>query len=339
MKNIWIDLTNSPHVLFFKPIIEELKNRNYNVFITCRDYAQTKDLLDNYKLKYKLIGHHAGSNIFKKFYWLLKRSFLLYKYMKNKNINLALSHNSVDICVVSRFLKIPIIDIFDYEYASFHHINFRFANKIMFPKYINKKKLKKYGGKQSKCIPYEGLKEHIYLYNYNFDNNILDKINIKKDNKTKLVLLRPPATMALYHQGIKNYLYSDLIYYLSSKKNVKVIFMPRTNQQKVEIEQKNLNNFVILNKTVDGPSLIKKVDLVISGGGTMNREAVALNKPVYSILALKLGDVDKYLIKKNYLKLLTNVKDLNLNNLNFKKNNLKGSNPKDMVTIFEKYMK
>jgi len=335
--NIWIDVTNSPHVLFFKPLIKEFEKNGHKVTVTARNFAQTIDLLKQNKIKYTKFSHHGGKSLFKKIFFLFKRSYLLYKFSKNKHFDLALSHNSVDVCIASYFRKIPVFDLFDYEFAQFHHINFRLSKKIFYPKFINLKDLKKYGANKNKIIKYDGLKEQMVLKDYNFDKNIFDKINFPKNSLKKYkILLRPPATMALYHRNIKNQLYLDLINYLSNKKNLIVIFMPRTKIQLNEIQSKNLSNFLIVNKTIDGPSLIKQVDLVISGGGTMNREAVALNKPVYSILALKLGGVDKYLIKNKYLIKLNSIEEFKLLKNKNNKINIKYTTPKQMCDLILK---
>lgn len=328
--NIWIDVVNSPHVLFFRPIIKELKKRGHNITVTSRDFAQTIDLLNNFKIKHKEIGKYGGKSIFGKGLSLINRSLALYNFSKDKKFDLALSHNSVDICVVSKLLDIPIVDLFDYEYAQFHHINFRCATKIMCPSYIDKNDLKKYGANH-KLILYEGLKEQMYLSDYKFDNNILNKLKI--DSKNIIVIFRPPAEMSLYHRGVKNEIYLDIIDYLGNKSEVCVVYFGRNKDQINMLKQKNYFNFIIPDKAIDAPSLIKKADLVISAGGTMNREAVALGTPVYTILALKMGGVDKYLIKSGYLKELDNIDDIVLKKKP-KLINLKSTNPKILVDIF-----
>jgi len=43
---IWIDLDNTPHVPFFKPIIRELEKRGHEVVLTARDAFQVCELAD-----------------------------------------------------------------------------------------------------------------------------------------------------------------------------------------------------------------------------------------------------------------------------------------------------
>lgn len=333
--NIWIDVVNSPHVLFFRPIIKELKKKGHSVTVTSRNFAQTIDLLNNFKIRHKEVGKYGGKSIFGKGLSLVNRSLALYNFAKNKKFDLALSHNSVDICIVSKLLNIPVIDLFDYEYAQFHHINFRCATKIMCPSYIDKKDLKKYGA-NNKLINYEGLKEQMYLSDYKFDNNILNKLKIK--SKNIIVVFRPPAEMSLYHRGVKNEIYLDIIDYLGNKPNICVVYFGRNKDQINQLKKKEYSNFIIPDKAIDAPSLIKKADLVISAGGTMNREAVALGTPVYTILALKMGGVDRHLIKSKYLKELSCVNDIILKKKS-RSINLKSTSPKTLVDIFLKFAK
>lgn len=332
---IWIDVTNSPHVLFFRPIIKELENRGHYVFVTSRDFAQTINLLKFFNITHKKIGKYGGKNIFMKGFALISRSYLLFNFVKKKKFDLALSHNSVDVCLVSKLLKIPIIDLFDYEFAQFHHINFRCATKIMCPSYINKKDLVKYGV-GNKLITYEGLKEQMYLSDYKFDPQILSKLNINKNRI--IVVFRPPAEMSLYHKGTKNLIYLKIINYLSKKKEVCVVYLGRDQNQINLIKEKKYKNFIIPEIAIDAPSLIRKADLVISAGGTMNREAAALGTPVYTILALKKGAVDKYLIKSGLLRELNNIKKIKLKKKN-KSISLKSTNPEVLVDIFLNFFK
>jgi len=334
-KKIWIDITNSPHVLFFRPIIKELLLKGYTVIVTARDFAQTYDLLEKYNIKYYKFGHYAGKNLLKKIFNLFFRSYKLYFFAKKNKFNLSLSHNSIDICIVSKILNIPIIDIFDYEHAIFHHINFRCSTKIMCPKYIPSKSLYKFGGR-NKIIKYPGLKEQIYFSDYSFDDNILSKLKI--DSKKIIVVVRPPAETSVYHYNVKNNLYYDLINYLGHNSKVFVVFLGRTKDQIDFVKNKNFNNFLIPLKAIDGPSLIKKSDLVISAGGTINREAVALGTPVYSIFKLKLGGVDKYLIKNKKMFLLNKIDELKIKKKKTSKK-LNLINPKTIVDVLLKYMR
>jgi len=315
--NIWIDITNSPHVLFFNPIIKELRSRGHNVLVTARDFAQTIGLLDYYHIDYVQYGKHGGKNILHKVINLLKRSFYFYNYIKKRQIDLAITHNSIDACLVSKVLHIPVIDIFDYEYAQFHHINFRCATKIMCPEYIDSNELYKYGATDKKIIKYHGLKEQMYLSDYEFDDDVLNKLNIDSDKV--IVVLRPPADMALYHHGISNNIYLNVIKYCSIQKDTVVVFLGRTNQQKEFIRSQHLLNFIIPDKAIDGPSLINNADMVISGGGTMNREACALGVPVYTIFALKIGGVDQFLIKTKLMNKLTELKFMLMYKISFQK--------------------
>src|SRR5574342_1238343 len=118
MKNkIWIDLDNSPHVLFFKPIIRALEEKGYEVFITARNAFQVKDLLKQLEIPARLIGRHHGKNkILKSIGLLLRALELLPAVIKEKPV-LAVSHGSRAQMILTRLLGIKTILILDYEFV------------------------------------------------------------------------------------------------------------------------------------------------------------------------------------------------------------------------------
>jgi predicted glycosyltransferase len=306
---IWIDMTNSPHVLFFRPIISELESRGHKVTITARDFAQTISLLDKQKIPYTKIGRHQGRNYFLKVRGLFARSFRLIAFARKKKFDLALSHNSNDIAVAAYLLRIPLVTMFDYEHAKSHHINLRLATKILVPDLIPNKPLYKYGAKDRKIDKYAGLKEEVYLADFIPDAGLLKTLGI--DEKKILVTIRPPATMSHYHR-IENPFFDRLLEHLGKKKDVAMVVLPRTKEQGEDILKKKISNLLIPKEAIDGPSLEFFSDIVISAGGTMNRESVALGTPVYTIFAPEMGAIDRNLIRQGKLKKLTDLKQLKL---------------------------
>ncbi|TCS83371.1 DUF354 domain-containing protein [Tepidibacillus fermentans] len=294
-KNIWIDLTNSPHVLFFKGIIKALIDQGHNVTVTARDYAQTLPLLDEYQIDYIHLGNHMGKNKFKKVLGLFKRTLQLYRFSKGKSFDLALSMGSNDLAFVAFLRGIPHVTSFDYEYVFAHNINFRLATKILKPSVIPFERIKKYGAKKEKIIDFNGLKEDFYIHEYNYQEGYLVK-KLGLDPSKVVITYRPPATQAHYQQN--NYDISiKLLKYLSSNENCYIIVVPRTKDQIEFFNSLKLPNVIIPNEVLDGYNLINCSDIVISAGGTMNREAAALQIPVFTIYKGGImGAVDQYLI-------------------------------------------
>jgi hypothetical protein len=63
-------------------------------------------------------------------------------------------------------------------------------------------------------------------------------------------------------------------------------------------------NLIVPERAIDAQSLIAFADLVVSAGGTMNREAVALGTPVFTTFAGRMGGVDEALIADGRLRVL-----------------------------------
>ena len=326
---IWIDLSNSPHVLFFAPIIEELKKRDHKIFVTHRDFAQTSELCRIYKIDSKCIGKHGGQGALKKCLNITKRALQLIGYGKRYEIDLAMSHNSYAHCLASKVLGINYITVMDYEYQPANHINFRLSDKVMVPFTFKHEDIKKYGAKNTALIKYPGIKEEVYLWGFEKDENFWKNNFPGFDTKKIICSIRPPATMAAYH-NFENELYNVLIKFLQSNKDLQVLILPRKNDR---IKKFARNNIHIITKAVDGRQLIANSDLIISAGGTMNREAAILGTPAYSIFAGKLGSVDNHLKNLGKLKIIKTVNDFKLIKLN-KNNSKKNVVKRDVFDFF-----
>lgn len=294
---VWIDITNSPHVLFFRPVIARLEEKGHKVIITAREYAQTASLLEKYGIDARLIGKHQGKSLIRKALGLICRSTRLILFARKKGVDLAVSHNSNDLAVAAKFLNIPQVTMFDYEYASTSHkLNFRLVDKILVPEILPDRVLKSFGAKSGQISKYGGLKEQVYLPFWDFDEKLPEKIGL--DKQKIIVTMRPPATMSIYHR-FENKLFIECLKELSKRKDCQVVLLPRTKQQEKEMLSNTKN--VLIPPVVDGPSLIYHSDLVVGGGGTMNREAAALKVPAYTVFKGQLGAIDKYLIRNNKL--------------------------------------
>lgn len=306
---LWFDLDNTPHVPIFRYIFKELDKRHIEYFITARDFAQTKELLELYKIKHLLIGEHAGKNKVKKIFNLFNRARKLNQSIKNKPIKLAISHGSRTQLISSKLKKIPSILMMDYEFTE--HLLFNYlSDYILIPKFISDERLKNVGINLKKVIRYNGFKEEIYLRFLEPEKDFRNNINVNKDEI--LVILRPPSLVSNYHNIKSEELLVTVIKHLEKLKNIKILIVNRTNvEKKILIENiSNREKFLFLEKPVDGLQLLYSADLVISGGGTMNREAALLGIPTYSIFAGKRPYLDEYLEKLGRLKFINYVKEI-----------------------------
>ena len=305
-KKIWIDLDNSPHVPFFKPIIHELSVRGYDVFLTARDAFQVAELIKHFNLSARLIGHHYGKNKLLKAIGLFYRVFQIAPSVLKEKPDLALAHGSRTQYLLASLLRIPAVQIFDYEHAQAMPIVR--AGWIMIPEIINEN-ISKYDN----IIRYPGIKEDVYVPSFKPDGKIMAELGLSEGDL--VITVRPPATEAHYHNPQSEELFIAVINFLGEKQNTRIVLLPRNDKQASFLKKRwpewcANSKIIIPDHVVNGLNLIWYSDLVVSGGGTVNREASALGVPVYSIFRGKIGAVDRYLSETKRLVLISSVEDV-----------------------------
>lgn len=305
-KKIWIDIDNSPHVLFFNPISAELIQRGYNLILTARDAYQVKELLHVYKMNARVIGRHYGKNKILKILGCLYRALQLAPLILKERPDVAVCHGSRSMLFLSKILNIPLIIIFDYEYGQ--TVPFIKPDLLIVPEIVTYVPFY-----PTDVLKYKGIKEDVYVPFFQPDDNLQAELNLT--DHSIIVTIRPPATEAHYHNDASETLFEQIIDYLSEKKDVQMIVLPRNKRQADEIKKKwhkvyKDGKMIIPAHALDGLSLLWNSDLVISGGGTMNREATALGVPVYSIFRGKMGAVDLFLEKEKKMTFIENTNDI-----------------------------
>lgn len=307
-KKIWIDIDNSPHVPFFKPIMQKLESRGFEIILTARDTYQVCDLLKFHQLSCKVVGRHYGKNKLLKVLGNCLRTAQLLPMAAKVRPDLALSHGSRAQILASAVLGIPTIMMHDYEHST--KTGFVEPNWILTPEIIPKATM---NGKRGRTLTYPGLKEDVYIPQFQPDPSILQVLGVSASNI--LVTLRPPATEAHYHNPEAEKLFAAALELFSANPNVRAVTLPRSLKQSAILRQRWASliasgQMIIPSSPVDGLNLIWFSDLVVSGGGTMNREAAALEVPVYSIFRGKIGAIDHYLADSGRLMLLESVEDV-----------------------------
>ena len=290
--NIWIDLTNSPHVNFFEHMIRELQ-RDHEVLLTCRPLANTIELLELCGFSYHVVGKHYGQNKIKKIAGFIVRVLQLFWFLRNKDIDVSISHSSFYSPVVSRLLGIRCIYLNDNEYAEGNKISFIFADKIMIPEFLDVEKVKKQWAKKEKIIRYPGVKEGVYLWSYK--PTISNSNNSGNGRSKKTIFIRPEPWTAQYYKGERNFIDELLI---SIKDKYKIILLPRGKVQEKYYRQAKFSGVVVPEKSISLGEIMSNCDLFIGAGGTMTREAAVLGIPTISIYQDGLLDVDEFLIRK-----------------------------------------
>jgi uncharacterized protein len=307
---IWVDMTASAHVLVFRPLIELLRSHGDEVEITARDYAQTLQLLELHGLQAEVIGKHGGRSRLAKLRAMRRRLRALRRWSRRRDFDLALAHGSHELTMTARRLGIPSSTTFDYEFAWLQHqLGCRAATKVVVPEAIPPDRLAGYGARPPKLLQYAGLKEEYYLADFEPDRRVLERLAI--DPARVLVVLRPPPDVSLYHRH-SNPLFPQTVDLLGRHEEVQAVVLPRTDEQRRFVERLALPSLVVPPRAVDAQSLIALSDLVVSAGGTMNREAAALGVPVWTTYGGRLGGVDEELIRQGRLKPLTDPRALDL---------------------------
>jgi len=315
---VWIDLTNSPHVLFFRPVLRRLAEAGVETMVTARDFAQTLGLLERFGIPHTVIGRHGGASVLGKGAGLVRRSTALTRFGRGRGITQAVSHGSNDLAIAARLLRIHSTVLHDYEGATgMHRINFRLAQKVMVPDVIPFETLRALGLREGRYRPYRGLKEQVSLADFTPDPGVVDELGLDRDRP--IAVLRPPATMSLYHRGLEDDRFEAVLRYLLAE-DCQVVLLPRTPEQGAELaasigtsdasRRMGRSNLVIPERPVDGPSLVWAADLVISAGGTMNREAAVLGVPTWTTFAGKLGAVDRALVEQGRMRILERPQDM-----------------------------
>jgi predicted glycosyltransferase len=307
---IWIDITAPAHVLVFRPLIGLLRERGDEIEVTARDYAQTVQLLELHGIEAELIGRHGGRSRLGKLGTMLTRLSGLRRWARGKRFDAALAHGSHHLTMTARALGIPSSTTFDYEFATVQHqLGCRAATFVVVPDAIPPERLERYGVRPPKLRRYEGLKEEYYLADFEPDLGVLEPLGL--DRERILVVVRTPPDVSLYHRK-SNRLFPQVLDHLGSEEGVQAVVLPRTTEQRDFVRRLELPSVVVPDEAVDAQSLIAFSDLVVSAGGTMNREAAALGVPVYTTYGGRLGGVDEMLIREGRLRPLTDPRALEL---------------------------
>jgi predicted glycosyltransferase len=307
---IWIDLTAPAHPVVFRPLLARLRSRGHDVLVTARDYAQTLDLCRLHGIEPTVVGQHGGASLPSKAGSLVSRTARLLRGVRRFAPSLAVAHGSNDLALVARLLGVPACNTFDYEWATLqHNVGCRLARRVLVPAAIPLERLRRYGVSPERLRHYPGIKEEYYLADFEPDAGLLGRLGV--DGERTVVVVRPPPDVSLYHRR-SNPLYIQVLQHIGHDPGVHAVVIPRTQAQRDALRAMALPSVIVPATAIDGQSLIARADLVISAGGTMNREAVALGTPVYTTYGGRLGAVDEALIRDGRLRPVTDVRAIEI---------------------------
>ncbi|MDQ1560565.1 MAG: uncharacterized protein QOD32_3625 [Pyrinomonadaceae bacterium] len=301
---IWIDLANSPHVPFFAALAEEFRARGHELEVTAREFAQTVELAVQAGFAPAVIGGHGGRALKGKAGNLFGRALALRSWARGRTrFDLAVSHNSYSQIIAARALGVRSVTLMDYEHQPANHLAFRLASRVVVPRAFPDDALRRFGAHARKVRRYDGFKEDVYLADWQPRAGASEKMleSLGVDAREVLVVVRPPARDALYHR-FDNELFDALLAHLIACDNTRIVLLPRTGAQREEFAARyEAGRILMPREALDGATLIAAADLVVSAGGTMNREAAALGVPAATVYAGEWAAVDEELVRQGRL--------------------------------------
>ena len=315
---IWIDLDNSPHAHFFPPIIRRLEEAGYRVVLTARRFGQVEEIAQSHGLDYVVIGQHRTPRLFvtRAGATVLRALRLAIFAYKNRS-DIAVNHGSRAQVIAAWLLRIPVMAIYDYEFV-YSELFSRMATKLLLPETIPSLTLENQRVNMKKVIRYPGFKENVYLSGWHDSPAVIH--DLKLDPDRLIITVRPPATWAHYQDPLSDVLFRALVERLRGDQDAQVVVLPRTREQGESLKRAygmDSLPFLVSEKSVDALSLMARSDAVLSGGGTMAREAAIIGTPAYSLFAGKPGAVDAALERAGRLTILRKIEEVS--NLRFEK--------------------
>lgn len=300
---IWIDLANSPHPLLFAPIVRLLEERDHEVLLTVRDNAQTAELARELWSSTVLIGGPSPARPAAKVATLIRRVFDLARWAHRARPDVAVSHNSYAQIVAARMRGIPVVTAADFEHQPANHLAFRLANRILMPEAMRGTDLRAKGATARRTVYYPGLKEELYIGDFEPDPQILKTLAPERSDRDIVVVVRTPPTRAIYHR-FSNPLFTDTLNAMASQPNVQLVVLIRHPEQRAPIEDLGLPNCIVPTAALDSRSLMYAADLVVGAGGTMTREAALMGIPAVSLFRGARPAVDCWLERRGLLRVI-----------------------------------
>ena len=297
---IWIDMSNSPHPLLFAPLGAALQKAGHEVIVTARDNAQTRELTLQRWPEAEVIGESTRPDRLRKGTLILDRARALRRWARGQAIDLALSHNSYAQILAARSLGIQTVTAMDYEHQPANHFAFRLAHRVLLPACFPVTQARRQGASQRKARIYAGLKEEIYLGDFEPDPEVLEMLGVSRAWGSPLVVARTPPTGATYHR-FENPQFDRILDSLQSQEACTCVVLAR-NPGQLQALMMRSSNLVIPERAVDSRSLLYAADLFVGAGGTMTREAALMGIPTLSLYAGRRPAVDQELERRGLLR-------------------------------------
>jgi predicted glycosyltransferase len=301
---VWIDIENPPQVQYLLPFKEAFEAAGAEVTVTARDYDVAYDLLRARGVAFEPVGASYGKGKRRKVVGMVRRTLALASVMRRGPRPIALVCNGRAAPLAARLLGVPVFVIEDYEFS--HEGVHRLAGShIVHPEVIDPEAFRRQGIRADRLITFAGIKEDLSFTGIDVGAVAPHAFPELEGSDLVKVLFRPPAEEAHYHREETAGLALAILERLAAEERVVVVFSPRYPWQVEYLSRFEwVNEPVVMRDVVPFVSLLRGVDAVVSGGGTMLREAAYLGVPAYSIFQGELGGVDQHLVQTGRVQLV-----------------------------------
>jgi len=278
---IWYDACTGKHVRYAVAVAKKLRRRGHQVILTTRTHPDTIALAKTLGENFTVVGKYNPVSAYTRLLEGTRRQLQFCEMFQETQPNLAVSHQSPDMCRVAFGLGIPVINTSDAPHAiAANKLTLGLSNVLVISKALPLRFYRKYG--PDRIIQFDGVDEVAWVLDY--------KSN-KPEYEKPLIVVRQMETQASYAVG-KGDVTEKLAQKLSKLGHV--LFLSR-------YERHNRKNIIVPKGFVDSANLAAEADLVITVGGTLAREAALQGTPSI-VISTSLGRLyaNDYVAKKGF---------------------------------------
>jgi predicted glycosyltransferase len=308
--HVWIDIENPPQVQYLLPFVDAFADRGCKVSLTARAYGNTLDLLRLRGAAFTAVGAESRRSRVAKMAVAMNRAVGLRRHLHGRGRPQFLLGSSRAGALAAASMAVPSFVISDYEYADSRLFGLTGAT-ILYPDVIDPAPFLKSGVRRSRLVPFRGLKEDISFAGLDLERIPPYELEGIPDDRIVRVLFRPPAERSHYYSSASRALALRTLGYFATREDAVVIMAPRHPWQKEDLKQFSWRNQpLVLREPVAFVALLKAVDLVVSSGGTMVREAAYLGLPAYTVFKSRIGGVDRHLASLGRMRVIESEEQL-----------------------------
>ena len=300
--SVWVDYLTPKQVLFFRSITEKLEKDGFEIIRTTRKYGEVTRMLELTSTEAQIIGRHGGRSLKGKLIASAKRIIKLAEFISTKNISCALGFASPELSRVALGLAIPHFTVND----SPHSIAVArltcppLSERLFTPEQIPISAWLKIGVPEDKITQYNGLDPVAWLKGFTPHSHVVEQLGLNQDHP--IIVARTEEKKASYLLDLDPRQISILVPIVKKISQeypkFQIVVIPRYDTQYLELKKVLGEEITVLDKAIDGASLLAFSSLFIGAGGTMNAEAALLGVPTISCYPKETTHVERFLLQE-----------------------------------------